>query len=63
MKFHAAARAIPGSKNTQEDAFRVFDVKGEDASGIAASDAGVALSGGGLVMVADGIGGYVGGDV
>ncbi len=63
MKFHAAARAIRGSKNTQEDAFRVFDVKGADASGIAASDAGVALSGGGLALVADGIGGYVGGDV
>jgi len=63
MKFHAAARAIRGSKDTQEDAFRVYDVKGADASEIAESDAGVALSGGGLLLVADGIGGYYGGDV
>ncbi len=63
MKFHAAARAIHGSKDTQEDAFRVFDVKGADASEIAASDAGAVLSGGGLALVADGIGGYAGGDI
>ena len=63
MKFQAAARAIPGSKYTQEDAFRVFDAKGADASGISASDAGVMLSGGGLLLVADGIGGHYGGDV
>ncbi len=63
MKFQAAARAIRGSKDTQEDAFRVYDAKGGDAGEIAASDAGVALSGGGLLLVADGIGGHFGGDI
>ncbi|MBK8007745.1 MAG: serine/threonine-protein phosphatase [Rhizobiales bacterium] len=63
MKFQAAARAIRGSKDTQEDAFRVFDAKGEDAGEIAASDAGVMLSSGGLLLVADGIGGHFGGDI
>lgn len=63
MKFQAAARAIRGSKDTQEDAFRVYDAKGGDAGEIAASDAGVALSGGGLLLVADGIGGHYGGDI
>lgn len=63
MKFQAAARAIRGTKDTQEDAFRVFDAKGEDAGEIAANDAGVVLSGGGLLLVADGIGGHYGGDV
>lgn len=63
MKLQAAARAIRGSKDVQEDAFRVHDAKGQDAGEIAASDAGVALSGGGLVLVADGIGGHYGGDI
>lgn len=63
MKFQAAARAIPGSKEVQEDAWRVYDAKGGDAGEIAVSDAGVALSGGGLVLVADGIGGHHGGEV
>ena len=63
MKFQAAARAIRGSKDVQEDAFRVYDAKGADAGEIAGSDAGVALSGGGLVLVADGIGGHYGGDI
>lgn len=63
MKFQAAARAIRGSKDTQEDAWRLYDAKGADAGDIAASDAGVALSGGGLLLVADGIGGHYGGDV
>jgi serine/threonine protein phosphatase PrpC len=63
MKFQAAARAIRGSKDVQEDAYRVFDAKGGDAGEIAGSDAGVALSGGGLVLVADGIGGHYGGDI
>ena len=63
MKFQAAARAISGSKDVQEDAFRVCDSKGADASEIAAGDTGVALSGGGLLLVADGIGGHYGGDV
>lgn len=63
MKFQAAARAIRGSKDTQEDAFRVYDAKGGDAGEVASSDAGVALSGGGLLLVADGIGGHFGGDI
>ncbi len=63
MKFQAAARAIRGSKDVQEDAYRVYDPKGGDAGEIAGSDAGVALSGGGLVLVADGIGGHYGGDI
>ena len=63
MKFQAAARAIRGSKDTQEDAFRVYDAKGADAGEIASSDAGVTLSGGGLLLVADGIGGHFGGDI
>jgi serine/threonine protein phosphatase PrpC len=63
MKLQAAARAIRGSKDTQEDAWRVYDSKGGDAGEIAASDAGVTLSGGGLLLVADGIGGHYGGDV
>lgn len=63
MKFQAAARAIRGSKDTQEDAWRIYDAKGGDAGEIAASDAGVALSGGGLLLVADGIGGHFGGDI
>jgi serine/threonine protein phosphatase PrpC len=62
MKFQAAARAISGSKDTQEDAFRVFDAKGGDAGEIAAGN-GVELSGGGLLLVADGIGGHFGGDI
>lgn len=63
MKFQAAARAIRGSKDTQEDAWRVYDAKGGDAGEIAASDAGITLSGGGLLLVADGIGGHYGGDI
>lgn len=63
MNFQAAARAIRGSKDVQEDAFRVCDAKGGDADDIASSDEGVALSGGGLLLVADGIGGHYGGDV
>jgi serine/threonine protein phosphatase PrpC len=63
MKFEAAARAIRGSKDVQEDAFRVYDAKGGDAGEIAQSAEGVALSGGGLLLVADGIGGHFGGDV
>ena len=63
MKFQAAARAIRGSQDVQEDAYRVYDAKGGDAGEIAGSDAGVALSGGGLVLVADGIGGHYGGDI
>lgn len=63
MKFQAAARAIRGTKDTQEDAYRVCDAKGADASEVSASDTGVALSGGGLLLVADGIGGHYGGDV
>ena len=63
MKFQAAARAIRGSKDTQEDAFRVCNAKGGDAGAIASGDAGVALSGGGLLLVADGIGGHFGGDI
>lgn len=63
MNFQAAARAIRGSKDVQEDAFRICDAKGGDAGDIAASDEGVALSGGGLLLVADGIGGHYGGDV
>jgi serine/threonine protein phosphatase PrpC len=63
MKFQAAARAIRGSKDTQEDAYRVSDAKGGDASEISASAEGVMLSGGGLLLVADGIGGHYGGDV
>lgn len=62
MKFQAAARAYVGSKETQEDAWRVHDAKGSDAGEIAVSDAGVALTGGGLILVADGIGGHYGGD-
>jgi serine/threonine protein phosphatase PrpC len=63
MKFQAAARAIRGSKDVQEDAYRVYDAKGADAGEIAGSDAGVALSAGGLILVADGIGGHYGGDI
>jgi serine/threonine protein phosphatase PrpC len=63
MKFQAAARAIRGTKDAQEDAYRIFDAKGEDAGEISASGAGVALSGGGFLLVADGIGGHYGGDV
>jgi serine/threonine protein phosphatase PrpC len=63
MKFQAAARAIRGTKDTQEDAFRIYDAKGGDAGEISASDAGVMLSAGGLALVADGIGGHHGGDV
>jgi serine/threonine protein phosphatase PrpC len=63
MKFQAAARAIRGSKDVQEDAFRVYDAKGGDAGEIAMSDAGVMLSGGALLLVADGIGGHHGGDI
>jgi serine/threonine protein phosphatase PrpC len=63
MKFQAAARAFIGSKETQEDARRVHDAKGGDAGEIAGSDTGVALTGGGLILVADGIGGHYGGDV
>ncbi len=63
MKFQASARAIRGTKDTQEDAFRVYDTKGGDAGEISSSDAGVMLSGGGLLLVADGIGGHYGGDV
>ncbi len=63
MRFQAAARAIRGTKDTQEDAWRVCDAKGDDAGEISVSDAGVALSNGGLLLVADGIGGHYGGDI
>ncbi|HMN52258.1 MAG TPA: hypothetical protein PKB01_09395 [Xanthobacteraceae bacterium] len=56
MNFQAAARAITGSKDKQEDAWRVYDLKG-DVGGVARSDVGSAVTGGGLILVADGIGG------
>jgi serine/threonine protein phosphatase PrpC len=62
MRLEIAARAIVGSKEPQEDSWRVFNARGENLSNSAGSGA-VAAVDGTLVVVADGIGGYAGGSV
>src|SRR5947209_944882 len=62
MNFEIAARAIVGSKKPQQDAWRVFGARGADA-GASAERGSAPLSGPALVVLADGIGGYAGGDV
>lgn len=61
MKLEVAARAIVGSKKPQQDAWRVLGARGAD-TGTGERGSSV-LPGGALVILADGIGGYAGGDV
>jgi PPM family protein phosphatase len=61
MRLEIAGRQIVGSKEPQQDSWRVFNPRGEDISNNARS--AVATGDGTLVVVADGIGGYAGGEV
>lgn len=62
MRLEISGRAIVGSKEPQQDSWRVFNARGEDVSQKAQSSAVVAGDGT-LVVVADGIGGYAGGEI
>src|SRR5229473_3021819 len=61
MRLDISARAIVGSKEPQQDSWRVFNARGEDVSNRAARTA--TTGDGTLVVVADGIGGYAGGEI
>jgi serine/threonine protein phosphatase PrpC len=61
MRLEISGRAIVGSKDPQQDSWRVYNARGEDLSDRAAR---MATTGDGtLVVLADGIGGYAGGEV
>lgn len=62
MRLEISGRAIVGSKEPQQDSWRVFNARGEDVSQKARSSA-VVTGDGTLVLVADGIGGYAGGEI
>lgn len=62
MRLEISGRAIVGSKEPQQDSWRVFNARGEDVSQKARSSAAV-TGDGALVVVADGIGGYAGGEI
>ena len=62
MRYEISARAIVGSSDLQQDAFRVISAEGKDLTEAACSGAALAQPGT-LVLVADGIGGYAGGDI
>jgi len=61
MRLEISARAIVGSKEPQQDSCRVFNARGENLSNRAAGT--VTAGDGTLVVVADGIGGYAGGEI
>jgi serine/threonine protein phosphatase PrpC len=62
MKIEIAGRAITGSKPTQEDAWQASDAAGTDIRGWAERDVAT-LSDEALIVLADGMGGYAGGEV
>src|SRR4051794_14780175 len=62
MKIEIAGRAITGSKPTQEDAWSASDAAGTDIRGAAEHDVAI-LSDQALIVLADGMGGYAGGEV
>lgn len=62
MRLEIAGRQIIGSKEPQQDSWRVFNARGEDISNNARAKV-VATGDGTLVVVADGIGGYAGGEI
>jgi serine/threonine protein phosphatase PrpC len=62
MRLEISGRAIVGSKEPQQDSWRVFNAQGEDVTETA-QNSSVATGDGALVIVADGIGGYAGGDI
>lgn len=62
MRLEISGRAIVGSKEPQQDSWRVFGARGENLSEKARTGA-VATGDGTLVVVADGIGGYAGGEI
>lgn len=61
MRLEISGRAIVGSKEPQQDSWRVFNARGENLSNRAAVAA--TAGDGTLVIVADGIGGYAGGEI
>lgn len=61
MRLDISARAIVGSKEPQQDSWRVFNARGENLTNRAAATA--TTGDGTLVVVADGIGGYAGGEI
>jgi PPM family protein phosphatase len=61
MRLEISGRSIVGSKEPQQDSWRVFNARGEDISNRAAVAA--TAGDGTLVIVADGIGGYAGGEI
>jgi serine/threonine protein phosphatase PrpC len=62
MRLEISGRAIVGSKEPQQDSWRVFNARGENLGSTAKSNV-VVTGDGTLVVVADGIGGYAGGEV
>src|SRR5688572_18531629 len=62
MSFDIAARAILGKRSSQQDAWRVIDNRGTDLADKAANGS-VSADNRTLVIVADGVGGYAGGEV
>ena len=62
MNFQAAARAITGSKDKQEDAWRVYDLKGA-AGGGARRDGGGAVAGGARILGGGALGRHQGGKI
>jgi protein phosphatase len=62
MRLEISGRAIVGSKEPQQDSWRVFSARGENLSEKARTGS-VATGDGTLVVVADGIGGYAGGEI
>ncbi|MCK1489750.1 protein phosphatase 2C domain-containing protein [Bradyrhizobium sp. 180] len=62
MRLEISGRAIVGSKEPQQDSWRVFNARGEDITE-QARNGSVATGDGTLVIVADGIGGYAGGEI
>jgi PPM family protein phosphatase len=61
MRFDIAARAILGKRSSQQDAWRVYDERGTDL-GAKAETGSVPAGDRTLVIVADGVGGYAGGE-
>ena len=60
MNFEVAARQILGKRSSQQDAWRVIDSRGNDLK-TKAENGSVTVGDRSLVIVADGVGGYAGG--
>lgn len=61
MRFDIAARAILGKRSSQQDSWRVIDERGTDL-GTKPESGFVSVADRSLVIVADGVGGYAGGE-